>query len=294
MPKNIVLCSDGTGNRDIEGRGTNVFKLFEAVDLNGHRTDPTLDTQLAFYDDGVGTTGTVLNRLAGGAVGFGLKEKVKELYRDLYRVYDEGDHIFLFGCSRGAFAVRTLAGMIGACGVLKGESFESARALRVAVDEAYDLYRTRYSTPLMTRLGRIVGWPDECLARAVFQSKYEVHGDVRIAFIGVWDTVDAVGLPFAIADFVNRAVYQFKFPTRDLGGYVDRAAHALSIDDQRLSFEPVLWQGPDPRIEQVWFSGVHSNVGGGYPKQGLSLVALDWMLARAEECGLRLLPIDRE
>src|SRR5436189_1818705 len=112
MPKNIVVCSDGTGNQDIKGRGTNVFKLFEAVDLNGHRTDPRLDTQLAFYDDGVGTRGNVIQRVWGGAAGLGLKENVKELYRELSRVYDPGDSIYLFGFSRGAFTVRTLAGVI--------------------------------------------------------------------------------------------------------------------------------------------------------------------------------------
>src|ERR1043166_4995570 len=111
--KNIVICSDGTGNTAIKGRGTNVFKLFEAVDLNSHRTDPALDAQLAFYDDGVGSQGNVLLKAIGGAAGYGLARNVKKLYRELSRVYDPGDRIFLFGFSRGAFTVRTLAGMIG-------------------------------------------------------------------------------------------------------------------------------------------------------------------------------------
>ena len=110
MPKNIILCSDGTGNTDIKGRGTNVFKLFEAIDLTEHRTNPDLDTQLAFYDDGVGTRGNVVVRSLGGIAGYGLKRNVKELYRELSRVYDPGDRIFLFGFSRGAFTVRTLGG----------------------------------------------------------------------------------------------------------------------------------------------------------------------------------------
>jgi uncharacterized protein (DUF2235 family) len=294
MPKNIVLCSDGTGNRDIKGRGTNVFKLFEAVDLNGHRTNPDLDTQLAFYDDGVGTGGNPIRRLIGGAAGLGLKSNVKELYRELSRVYDEGDSIFLFGFSRGAFTVRTLAGMIGVCGVLKGESFKTARALKSAVEDAYETYRATYDSYATKALGRMLGWPDAQTALANFRHRYALHSNVAISFIGVWDTVDAVGLPFATTDFVNRVLLQFKFPTQDLGRHVQRACHALSIDDQRIAFEPVLWNGPDPRIQQVWFSGVHSNVGGGYPKQGMSLVALDWMLGHAEQCGLRLVQIDRE
>jgi len=296
MAKNIVLCSDGTGNADIKGRGTNVFKLFEAIDLTEHRTDPTLDTQLAFYDDGVGSRGNVVLRSIGGAMGYGLKRNVKELYRELSRVYDPGDRIFLFGFSRGAFTVRTLSGMIGTCGVPDGERFEKARDLRDAVEHAYDAYRAKYRSLTTTAIGNVLRWPppDEALSRFFDTYANRVHRNVPIEFIGVWDTVDAVGMPFAIAETVNRVVYQFKFKTHALGTNVKRACHALSIDDPRLAFEPVIWLGPDDRIEQVWFAGVHSNVGGGYPKQGMSLVALDWMLAHAERAGLRLQKLDRD
>jgi len=294
MAKNIILCSDGTGNSDIKGRGTNVFKLFEAVDLNEHRLNPILDQQLAFYDDGVGTKGATLFRMLGGAAGYGLKRNVKDLYRALSRVYDVGDRIYMFGFSRGAFTVRTLAGLIGTCGIVKGESCGTTGELRRAVDAAYLAYRTRYGS-LMTRGLR--QFRDADYSKRVidaFQRSHAVHTSVPIEFIGVWDTVDAVGMPFALASIVNRFVYQFKFPTSALGPAVKRAYHALSIDDARLAFEPVLWTGPDERIEQVWFAGAHSNVGGGYPKQGMSLVALDWMLAHAEVAGLRLNRMDRE
>lgn len=301
MPKTIILCSDGTGNADIKGRGTNVFKLFEAIDLNEHRTNPAFDTQLAFYDDGVGTKGAVILRILGGAAGYGLKRNVKELYKELARVYDEGDRVMLFGFSRGAFTVRTLAGMIGACGVLKGEAFKTARELREAVEMAYNAYRCGYHSALTAAWGRLRGWESREEARRRFEQRYfhddpaanRLHRTVRIRFIGVWDTVDAVGLPFAIASFVNRWIYQFKFSTERLGEHVDGACQALSIDDPRLAFEPVLWWA-DRRIQQVWFAGVHSNVGGGYTKQGMSLVALDWMLAQAERAGLRLQKTDRE
>lgn len=294
MAKNIILCSDGTGNSAIKGRGTNVFKLFEAVDLTAHRANCALDAQLAFYDDGVGTSGNVLLKAAGGAAGYGLKRNVKSLYRQLSRVYDEGDRIFLFGFSRGAFTVRTLAGLIGACGVLRGEEFATARQLHQAVEETYDAYRARYDSLFTRAIGRALRWPDRCAAVDALQRRYAFRTGVRIRFIGVWDTVDAVGLPFALAGFVNRVLYQFKFPTQDLGLHIDHACHALSIDDDRRAFEPVLWRGPDERLEQVWFSGAHSNVGGGYPKQGLSLVALDWMLAHAAGRGLRLQKADCE
>src|SRR5262245_42814477 len=201
MPKNIVLCSDGTGNRDIKGRGTNVFKLFEAIDLNGHRTNPELDAQLAFYDDGVGTEGIFLKRLFGGATGYGLKSNVKQLYRELARVYDPGDHIFLFGFSRGAFTVRTLAGMIGTCGILSAGRFATATDLRRAVDSGYKAYRAKYDSVLTRIVGSALRRPDGATAVAQFQETFAPHVDCRIAFIGVWDTVDAVGLPFALTRF---------------------------------------------------------------------------------------------
>jgi hypothetical protein len=114
----------------------------------------------------------------------------------------------------------------------------------------------------------------------------------------VWDTVDAVGAPFHIADLINATVYAFKFPDRKLHRLVKRACHALALDDERHSFHPLVWdetEEPDAtprRIEQVWFAGAHSNVGGGYPKQGVSLVALEWMIRRAEESDLRFVAAD--
>ncbi len=118
MAKNIIVCSDGTGNTAIKGRGTNVFKIFESVDLNRHRFDPQLVPQIAIYDDGVGTDDFKPLKLLGGATGCGLSRNVKQLYKELCRVYDPGDRIFLFGFSRGAFTVRTLAGLICTCGIL--------------------------------------------------------------------------------------------------------------------------------------------------------------------------------
>jgi uncharacterized protein (DUF2235 family) len=301
MAKNIIICSDGTGNSAIKGRGTNVFKLFEAVDLNGHRTDPRLDPQIAFYDDGVGTEDWKPLRILGGAAGVGLARNVRQLYRQLARVYDPGDRIFLFGFSRGAFTVRTLAGLIVRCGILNGldvSRLRTAKALEDAVDETYDAYRAGYDSYLTRLVGRVLGWPDREKAIAAVHEKYPFHPAAPIAFLGVWDTVDAVGMPFALATFVNAWLYQFKFPTQALSRSVEHACHALSVDDERKSFAPILWQetpGDDQRIEQVWFAGVHSNVGGGYPKQGMSLVTLDWMLRRAMVLAkLRVQPLDLE
>jgi uncharacterized protein (DUF2235 family) len=303
MPKNIIICSDGTGNTAIKDRGTNVFKMFEAIDLNGHRINPFLDPQVAFYDDGVGTETLLPLKLLGGAFGFGLAKNVRNLYMDLVRVYDPGDattpadRIYLFGFSRGAFTVRTLGGLIGKCGVLDRDNLPTTDALRAAVRKAYSTYRQSYRTWLGGVLNRIlVGLrlrrPDAD-AMADFKRAHSIPGEVRIRFIGVWDTVDAVGGPFHTSDVINAVFHRFKFPDRILSDKVDQAVHALSIDEARAAFGPVLWEAKS-NVEQVWFAGVHTNVGGGYPKQGMSLVTLDWMMQKAQQHGLRILSDDRK
>ena len=295
--KNIIICSDGTGNRDIKGRGTNVFKLFEAIDLNGHRLDVSLDPQVALYDDGVGSDDFKPVKILGGVAGVGLSRNVRRLYRELARIYDAGDRIFLFGFSRGAFTVRTLAGLIGTCGIIDGQRAKTAAELRKLVRRAYRLYRKKYRTSLQSL---VLGSPSPDITQ--FTDEWCQAGcrpgTVRIHFIGVWDTVDAVGTPFHLSDFINLAIYRFKFPDYHLGRHVERACHALSIDDERAAFVPLVWSPRDAadtaRIDQVWFTGVHSNVGGGYPKQGISLVALDWILRNAETAGLRIIERDRQ
>lgn len=299
MPKHIVICADGTGNSTIKGRGTNVFKLYEAVDENGHRVAPELVPQVAVYHDGVGTESLKWIRMVTGATGWGLSRNVKQLYGELARVYDPGDRIFLFGFSRGAFTVRTLSGLIATCGVLDLGRYATNRAFKAAIDEAYHEYRRKYQTWL-SRVVRGKYEIDPDTLRARFSVKDPVHapgGKIPIEFLGVWDTVDAVGMPFRLTDLINAIVYRFKFPDTTLNHQVKKACHALALDEARRSFFPLPWnvaEETDPaRIEQVWFSGVHSNVGGGYPRQGMSLVALDWMMSRAEESGLRFNEAER-
>jgi uncharacterized protein (DUF2235 family) len=296
MAKNIIVCSDGTGNTAIKGRGTNVFKIFEAIDLNSHRYDTKLEPQVAIYDDGVGTESFKPLKLLGGVFGVGLSRNVRQLYKELCRIYDPGDRIYLFGFSRGAFTVRTLAGLIGACGILKTHEVTNSRALEALVADAYRNYRRRYRTWL---LRKVVGEPN--LEELTRFKAVRSHGGERIELIGVWDTVDAVGLPFpAFASFVNATIYQFKFPSLEPSSIVKRAYHALAVDDERHSFHPLLWNEPEAArangqvIEQVWFAGAHSNVGGGYPKQGMSLVALDWMMKQAADAQLRFIRSERD
>ncbi len=324
MAKNIVICSDGTGNTANKGRGTNVFKLYEAVDRQGHRRPGKTDLreQVAVYDDGVGTSGAMVLKLLGGAFGIGLASNVRQLYVELSRHYAEGDRIFLFGFSRGAFTVRTLAGLVSEFGLLDARDLDE-RALRRQAAAAYRELR-RCKPALLERpfamvrrlVARLLGWPD--LDRSGLRP-------APVRFMGVWDTVDAVGFPIVgVSRIWNRVIYRFKFPDQVLSHNVKTARHALAIDDQRGSFHPLLWDEdgkpprrrwwdrpdewldrwrdlpppPEPKahpdIQQVWFAGVHSNVGGGYPKHGMSMVALDWMASCAESLsdgdGLRFDP----
>jgi uncharacterized protein (DUF2235 family) len=299
MPKNIIICADGTGNSTIKGRGTNVFKVYEAVDGTGHRVDPRLVQQVAIYHDGVGTEVLKWVRIVSGATGWGLSRNVKQLYGELARVYEPGDRIYLFGFSRGAFTVRTLAGLITTCGILDLDKYRTNRFFWKGIRSAYVAYRRKYQTWLSKRIKGTRTVEPQALRNAfsVAIPGFEDPSRPVIHFIGVWDTVDAVGLPFRLADIINQVFWRFKFPDTRLSQLVGHACQALALDEARQSFAPLLWQeqpGDAGRIEQVWFAGVHSNVGGGYPRQGMSLVALDWMMTRAEAHGLRFLPDVRQ
>ncbi len=255
-----------------------------------------LTPQVAGYHDGVGTESLKWWRAFTGATGWGLARNVRQIYAAISRIYEPGDKLFFFGFSRGAFTVRTLAGLIDTCGLVDVAKCDSEADLQRKVSQAYTEYRRKYQVVLSRVLfGKRVVGDGFRTAHAVRHPQLSPDGRVGVEFVGVWDTVDAVGLPFHIGDFWNSFVHRFKFTDLTLNPRVKRACHALAIDEQRESFMPVLWDEPegDRRIQQVWFAGVHSNVGGGYPKQGMSLVALDWMMMHAERAGLRFVPSER-
>jgi uncharacterized protein (DUF2235 family) len=275
--KNIVILSDGTGNGAAKRHGTNVRRLYDALDL--HRPD-----QVAYYDDGVGSQEFLPLKLLGGVFGWGLKRNVLEMYAFLCRVYrdadetGEPDRIYLFGFSRGAFTVRVLAGMIAYCGLYGGFADEAdlAKVARRNYRAFRSCYRRGYAYQLLRKLAGTTSEP-----------RADTHPDIE--FVGVWDTVDAYGLPIdELAILWDLFLYPIRFPDHDLSERVKRACHAVSVDDERLTFHPLLWNEayPEgqrvPRIEQVWFPGVHSDVGGGYPESELALLSLDWMMTRVE------------
>jgi uncharacterized protein (DUF2235 family) len=303
MAKNIVLCSDGTGNQDIKNRGTNVFKLYEAVDVQGHKNGK-LPKQVAFYDDGVGTENPI-TKVIGGAFGWGFSRNVKRMYRGLANVYEPEDSIYLFGFSRGAYTVRALAGLIQHCGILDAAYYRSQdrKVATGQIDACWEDFRQiafrRASTE--ERRGAIPQRDEtELRQNATIERRKAYHAvrpeeKIDIAFIGAWDTVGAIGVPFDELRKLISFFYPIWFADNTLGAEVRHACQALSLDDERRTFHPELWNeqnGADDRLQQVWFSGAHSNVGGGYPKQGLSLVTLDWMMTHAERAGLRFIDED--
>lgn len=269
MPKRLVICCDGTWNLpDQKDRGqvrpSNVAKIA----LAALAQDASGTAQRIFYGKGVGTE-LGLNRLFGGAFGVGLSSNIREAYRYLIENYETGDELFLFGFSRGAYTARSLAGLIRNCGLLRREYADR-------YDQAYKLYRRRdsYSRP-------------SSIESQLFRKSY-AH-EIRIKFIGVWDTVGALGIPVRGLRFVNRLM-GLEFHDVKLSNYVDHAYHALAVDEKRKPFMPTLWQqqphAPGQKMEQVWFAGVHTNIGGGYENSGLSDIAFLWMKQKAEAAGL--------
>jgi Uncharacterized alpha/beta hydrolase domain (DUF2235) len=288
MPKNIILLSDGTGNSNVKNRGTNVYKLYEAINFNLSEC-----RQVAFYDDGVGTQEFKPLKLIGGAFGWGLSRNIRHLYKQLVQVYEPEDKIYLFGFSRGAFTVRRLASLIAEMGILDKTAYRDDQTLENAVWHCFKNYRSKNPAllePLYAPIIKLV-YEDRIYKLPDTQLKY-CNTKPNIEFIGIWDTVAAVGLPYDEAtDFLDKFIFRFQFRDHKLHEKVNRACHAISVDDERQSFHPLLWEN-DPRIEQVWFPGVHCNVGGGYPQQGMSLVTLDWMMKKAEDVGIRFVAND--
>lgn len=292
--RNIVLLSDGTGNSRGKAHQTNIWRTYEAIDL----VDPAQlphPRQFAFYDDGVGTSSFRPLAVLGGALGYGLARNVRDLYEFLCRTYREGDRIYAFGFSRGAFTIRVLLGLICNQGLVpyRGNEAELQRlskaAFRAYRRERYKLPLNWIELPRLLRDGIIDGWGR--LRGHMLYASVAKKRMVDIHFVGVWDTVAAYGMPIdELAIFINKVVWPLDMPGFALDPRVRRAAHALAVDDERHTFHPKLWS-PDPdRIKQVWFAGMHSDVGGGYPDKGLAHVSLHWMLSEAAAAGLRLLP----
>jgi uncharacterized protein (DUF2235 family) len=273
MTKRLVVCCDGTWNRpDQTSHGiaapTNVSK----VALGVARRDNAGTAQLLYYQAGVGTRR--FERIRGGAFGLGLSRNVRECYRFLVANYEPGDELYFFGFSRGAFTARSTVGLVRNAGILLPQYADR-------VQDAYRLYRSR-AAPAHPR----------GVEAQLFRRMYS-HPETDIHFVGVWDTVGSLGIPIdgVRLPFITRL---WTFHDTTLSSHVRFAYHALAIDEQRGPFEPTLWQQqedvPGQTLQQLWFAGVHCDVGGGYSDPALSEIALLWMVGRARDAGLAFDP----
>ena len=276
MPKRLVVCCDGTWNSADQLKGgracpTNVIRTALSIAPE----DPAGVAQRVYYHPGVGTSRW--DHLVGGAFGVGLSANVQDAYRFLVDNYEDGDDLYFFGFSRGAFTARSVAGLVRKCGVLRRENASR-------IDEAYALYRSWATQP-------------RGMASTAFRSAFSTEPDIR--FIGVWDTVGALGIPpfgpKILHSLLKQVDKRWSFHDTQLSTKVKAAFQALAIDEQRAAFKPTLWQqqpdaDPAQILEQVWFAGVHSNVGGGLPDTSLSDLALLWMVEKAQLHGLAFRP----
>lgn len=289
MPRNIVILCDGTWQNEDQPFTTNVVRIFEA--LRGKRYEESKEIkpgpkskveQISLYRRGLGTA-NFLEKIFGGAFGMGLSREVREAYLDLITHYRKGDRIFLIGFSRGAYTARSLAGLIGAVGIVDIDAYagrrRSARSrptqrLQDAIEEAYEYYKLPPTE--RSRLPRSVHISDSVPA---------IHA------IGVFDTVGALGIPIFDEDsLVNR---RFQFHDVTLGTSIRNAFQACAIDEKRKAFKATLWktdnEAKDQTVKQVWFPGDHGNVGGGgRENDGLSNIALAWMATELAAVGLDL------
>ncbi|MDM8515402.1 DUF2235 domain-containing protein [Desulfobacterales bacterium HSG16] len=252
--KNIVICLDGTWNKPDEEKHeeseeTNVRNLWEILDKNDR------NKQVVYYDQGVGSHW--YDRIRGGISGRGLSKNIKEAYFEVCKCYDDGDKVFIFGFSRGAYTARSLAGMIYSCGLLDRNKLTDHY-----IQEAFDVYKKADKHERM---------------------RYkEKNKRCEIEVIGVWDTVGAMGIPIG---FLKKMTNKFsQFHDTKLNKEIKHAYHALAIDEQRETFKPALWDVTKKYdhqiVEQVWFAGVHSDIGGGYKERHHSDVAFKWMIEK--------------
>ena len=261
MARRLIVCCDGTWNTPAMEEPTNVVKIAQMI-------PPTADgvEQIVYYDEGIGTQ-NLMDKVLGGAFGEGLDLNIRQAYRFLTLNHCADDQILLFGFSRGAYTVRSLAAMIATSGLLRREQI-------TAVRDAYENYRS---------------YRDNDAKAATFRSTYQTTVPT-IDFLGCWDTVQALGIAdqsewITLSDKL-RSRYQF-INTR-IGAHIQHAAHAVAIDEQRKVFQVSLMQpASDLAPKQVvehWFPGDHGCVGGGSPyKRGLSDAALRWMADQAAQ-----------
>ncbi|MFK7745454.1 MAG: DUF2235 domain-containing protein [Roseobacter sp.] len=299
----IAIFCDGTWNSATSNSRTHVHRLSEACAQSG--------SQKVMYFPGVGTgTGMIsdvgrwLNRFGGGVFGWGLNRNIRIAYQDLCELYQPGDKIMIFGFSRGAYTARSLVGLVRKCGILKEPTPVNLR-------RAFKIYRARGDdnkpdSDHIWQERRSLS-PDYATSAEDVIRRNDHSYLVRITYVGVFDTVGALGVPTSILGPIAKLWNgRYSFHDTSLSSLVEQARHAVALDEKRVLFEPSLWgnlrpNGDDPGLnrgdesdtrpyQQVWFAGNHSVIGGSSPEQGLAAASVDWIWQGAHALGLKLDP----
>lgn len=267
--KRIVICFDGTWNKPADEAlptdrrvETNVCRFYEAI--KPQSADGV--QQVKWYDEGVGTQW--YDKFIGGAIGAGLELNIIQGYEFLAKNFLDGDEVYVLGFSRGAYTARSLVGMIRNCGLIL------PKHLPLRIPMAYGIYRTR-------------GDSVDSMTAKVFRAAFS--REIKIKFVGVWDTVGALGIPLHILRDVNMKFYEFH--DINLSSIVENAYQAIAVDEHRIDYDVCLWAPDAPaqqKLEQRWFIGAHCDVGGGYSDRRLSDMTLRWMQDKAAGVGLVL------
>ena len=278
--RRIAVFLDGTWNTNTDN--TNVWRMKSLCEADNE--------QLVYYSAGVGTQ--FGQKIGGGMFGFGLDQEVIAAYEWLIEAYREKDEIFILGFSRGAYTARSLSGLISKCGLLQPGA-------PLAVGELYDRYREANGKRTIRELKRDQAAQTGAPFDQQEQWMLTYSAAIPVKFIGVWDTVGALGIPFGDIPILSSANYQFLDTNLRINNAF--AYHALAIDEHRKAFSPTLWtrithQNPAPGqdavprplsdVEQRWFVGAHANVGGGYRSDLLAQLPLKWLMAKAASHGL--------
>lgn len=258
-----VILLDGTMASLMPGQQTSIGLIWQLL-----RQSPQARTAV-YYDPG--SQWEAWRQIADVAMGLGINAQIKGAYGWLANRYRPGDRIFLFGYSRGAFAVRSLTGIIDQVGLLRPEA-ATERNVRLA----WRYYQS----------------PGQSRAEAEFRRRF-CHASTEIEMAGVFDTVKALGVRLPFLWMWTEPQHQFH--NHALGPSIRHGFHALALNESRAAFQPILWETTGDwrgRVEQVWFRGTHGDIGGmlgGYEAaRPLANIPLTWMLSRAEGCGLRL------
>jgi len=262
MPKNIVIFSDGTGQDGGQGANTNIYKIFNMIESRTSK-------QVSYYDRGLGTG---VFKAMGSIAGFGISKNIKDCYSFIFEHYEAGDKIYLLGFSRGAATMRSLSNFIHHFGVMPKSRPE-------LISKAYKIYKIKNKEKRDRKAQEFI-------------SRHHTMW-TKIEYIGCFDTVAALGFPYkSLSSLINNIpLFQHKFHDFKLSQAVSNAYQALAIDDERKTFLPILWDSDvldGQKVKQVWFCGMHTDVGGGYEKEDLSDIPLKWMLDTAKKHGLKI------